>query len=263
MYNIAEMHPAFAAFWTELRQRATALGATGLPEALRFDRPAVPERIGPEVAFTQVCGFPLQTRLKGQATILLTPVYAVPGCYGPMHTAFWIVREGSPYRRLEDLRGARLAVNSLLSNSGMNLPRASLAPIAGSGPGPFFGSRALTGSHTASIEQVADGRVDVAAIDCVTDAVFRRHRPDLMRDVRILAETVQSPSLPFVTAVATPDVTTQALRQALSGMAGDTAGRAVLAGLMIAGFERMSEADYRVILEHQDDAARQGYPELV
>ncbi|MBL8703708.1 MAG: PhnD/SsuA/transferrin family substrate-binding protein [Rhodospirillales bacterium] len=257
MYNIPEMHPAFAAFWAALRDEATSRGVAGLPAGLRYDLPAVPDRIDADVIFTQVCGFPLLTRLKGQATILLTPVYDLPGCDGPMHTAFFIVRDDSPIRSIPDLRGKTIGINSLLSNTGMNLPRATIAPLAAGRP--YFGRRVITGSHTASIEQVADGRIDVAAIDCVTDAVFRRHRPALMRRIRVLAETVQSPSLPFVTAAATPPETALRLRDSLQALVGSPAAL----GLSIRGFEALGEADYRLVLDHQDEAARLGYPELV
>lgn len=260
MYNIAEMHPVYHAFWQSLRRRAGRRGVTGLPEALDLAAPAVPERIGPEVVFTQVCGFPLLTRLRGQAAILVTPVYDVPGCEGPTHTAFFIVRDDSPFVRLEDLRGSRIACNSLLSNSGMNLPRRTIADIANGKP--FFGERLMTGSHTASIAAVAEGRADVAAVDCVTDAVFRRHRPGLMARIRILARSVPSPSLPFVTSSATDPATVDALRACLLEMPGDDEGRALCAGLLIRGFEGLGEPDYQPILHHQDQAARLGYGEL-
>jgi ABC-type phosphate/phosphonate transport system substrate-binding protein len=256
MYNIPEMHPAFAAFWTTLRDEANRRGVHGLPAGLRYDLPAVPDKIDTDVIFTQVCGFPLLTRLRGQARILLTPVYDLPGCDGPMHTAFFIVRHDSPIRSIPDLRGKTIGINSLMSNTGMNLPRATIAPLAGGRP--FFGKRVLTGSHTASIEQVADGRVEVAAIDCVTDAVFRRHRPDLMRRVRVLAETVQSPSLPFVAAAAMAPETAESLRDALRALVGSPAA----AGLSIRGFEALDENDYRLVIDHQEEAIRLGYPEL-
>jgi ABC-type phosphate/phosphonate transport system substrate-binding protein len=261
MYNIPEMQPAFRAFWQALRTHAARRGVAGLPVEPNAKAPAVPDRIGAEVAFTQVCGFPLLTRLRGQGTILLTPVYDAPGCDGPTHCAFFIVRSDAPYRSLEDLRGTRIACNSLLSNSGMNLPRRTIAEIAGGRN--FFAERLMTGSHTASIEAVADGRADVASIDCVTDAVFRHHRPALMTRVRTLARSVPSPSLPFVTSRATDPAMAEILRQCLLDIAGSAEGKVLCAGMLINGFERLEERDYRPILDHQDEAVRLGYPDLL
>lgn len=261
MYNVRELHPAYRAFWQALRERAARHGATDLPADIRLDRPSVPTRIGAEVAFTQVCGFPLLTSLKGQATILLTPVYDAPGCEGPTHRAFFVVRADSPYQGLEDLRGKRIACNSLLSNSGMNLPRRTIADRACGRP--YFAERIMTGTHGESIEAVLDGRADVASIDCVTDAVFRRHRPAQMARLRILAETVASPSLPFVTSRATDAATAEALRKALLDLTASSEGRELCAALLIRGFEHLDEPDYAPILVHQDEAARLGYPELL
>jgi len=38
-----------------------------LPEGLSYERPPVPDRIGPEVLFSQTCGYPLETIFAGQA----------------------------------------------------------------------------------------------------------------------------------------------------------------------------------------------------
>ena len=55
--------------------------ATQIDEICR--RLPVPERIGPEILFSQTCGYPLETIFSGQAIRLGTPCYAVPGCDGP------------------------------------------------------------------------------------------------------------------------------------------------------------------------------------
>lgn len=258
MYNIPEMHGAFRAFWHRLRVLAAARGVEALPDEPDEAAPAVPERIGGEVVFTQVCGLPLMTRLKGQARFLMTPVYDAPGCDGPTHTAFFVVRADAPYRRLEDLRGRTIAFNSLMSNSGMNLPRRAIAGIAGGKP--FFGKRILTGSQAASVDSVARGEADVATIDCVTDAVLRRHRPEFMQQVRVLAETARSPSLPFVTSIATSERDAAILRQCLAALVREPA---ICAGLLIRDFVALTERDYEPVVGHGGEAVRLGYPELI
>ena len=56
MYNLPEMRPVNARFWEALRGLLVEAGLDEVPETLRFDRPPVPERIGPEVLFSQTCG---------------------------------------------------------------------------------------------------------------------------------------------------------------------------------------------------------------
>ena len=261
LYNIPEMHAAFRAFWHRLRALAAERGVAGLPEEPDQSAPAVPDRIGGEVAFTQVCGFPLMTRLGGQAKFLMTPVYDAPGCAGPTHTAFFVVRADATFRTLEDLRGRMIAFNSVMSNSGMNLPRRAIAAIAGGKP--FFGRRLITGSQAASVEAVVKGDADVATIDCVTDAVLRRHRPEFMQGIRVLAECARSPSLPFVTSAETSECDAEILRHCLAALPRTPDGAVACQGLLIRDFVRLSEDDYKPVIEHRDEAIRLGYPELV
>ncbi len=112
-------------------------------------------------------------------------------------------RAADPRRSLEAFRGAVAAVNGWDSNTGMNLFRATIAPVAGRAP--FFASVVVTGSHLASLEAVADGRADLAAIDCVTYGLLKRLRPGLIDRTAIVAESPLSPGLPFIAAAGLPE----------------------------------------------------------
>jgi hypothetical protein len=147
MYNLPEMRPINAQFWEGLRGLLVEAGLDELPETLHFDRLSVPERIGPEVLFSQVCGYPLETIFSGQAVRLGTPCYAAPGCDGPSHCGLFVVPAESKARDLRDLRGSTFLLNHRHSNSGMNLPRRALAEIAGGRP--LFAKVIETGSHPA------------------------------------------------------------------------------------------------------------------
>jgi hypothetical protein len=147
MYNLPEMGAVNARFWDALRGLLVEAGLRDVPESLTFDRLPVPERIGPEVLFSQTCGYPLETIFSGQAIRLGTPCYAVPGCDGPTHCGLFIVPAKSPAEELRDLRGSVFLFNNRHSNSGMNLPRRALADIADERP--FFAKVVETGSHPA------------------------------------------------------------------------------------------------------------------
>src|SRR5271168_3004025 len=69
--------------WEALHGLLIESGLRGVPKQLNFEREPVPDRIGPEVFFTQTCGYPLETIFAGQAVRLGTPCYAAPGCDGP------------------------------------------------------------------------------------------------------------------------------------------------------------------------------------
>lgn len=261
MYNLPEMATAHQALWDALVDEMQKQGVTGLPPALNFSRPPVPDAIGPEVFFSQTCGYPLQTIFSGQYELLGVPTYDAPGCVGSTHCAFVLVREDSRFRTPEDLRGSIFALNSWHSNSGMNLPRALFARYAGGKP--FFRSVIQTGGHPPSMERVVAGQADAASIDCVTFAFFKDYRPSAVAPLRILAETPPSPAIPFVTSRQTAPDHVAALRRLLVRIASDPLHRETLAKLRIRDIGAADPAAYRRILDYEREAAQLGYPELV
>ena len=108
--------------WEALHGLLIESGLRGVPKQLNFERAPVPDRIGPEVFFTQTCGYPLETIFAGQAVRRGTPCYAAPGCDGPTHCGFFIVPASSKASEQSDLRGGVFLYNHRHSNSGMNLP---------------------------------------------------------------------------------------------------------------------------------------------
>jgi ABC-type phosphate/phosphonate transport system substrate-binding protein len=258
MYNLPEMRPVNAAFWEALRGLLVEAGLPDVPEALSFDRPPVPERIGPEILFAQTCGYPLETVFSGQAIRLGTPCYVAPGCDGPTHRAFFIVPAASSVKGLADLKGSRYLLNSPVSNSGMNLPRRSLAEMAGGGR--LFSAVIETGGHPASLDRLLRGDGDVASIDCVTYAFWRHYRPDAAARVRIIGETPRSPAIPFVTSIATPPAVVQILRTALRVLMHDARYENVRSGLLLTDVVDLPDTAYRGLLDYEREARELGYP---
>lgn len=247
MYVFPALEAAHRALWDRLR-----VGLADAPERLDLTRPPVPDGIGPEVLFTQVCGYPLLRRYRGQAAILGTPHYGLEGCDGPMHRAAFIVRAADPADSLRMTRGRVFGCNSIHSNSGMNLPRLSLARIAGGAP--FFSRVAWTGGHLASLRALLAGDIDLCSVDCVTWGLARRHAPDLTDSLRVLAWTEPSPCLPFVTSAATSAAETVALRAALDG--------ATEPALSLQGISHLASAAYDVLAGYETEAKRLGYGDL-
>ncbi len=260
MYNLPEMRAVNARFWEALRGLLAEAGLHDLPESLTFDRLPVPERIGPEILFSQTCGYPLETIFAGQALRLGTPCYAVPGCDGPTHCGLFIVPAGSTARELRDLRGGVFLFNSRHSNSGMNLPRRALADIADGRP--FFAKVIETGSHPGNLDRIARGEADATAVDNVTYAFWCRYRPAAARHVRVLARTPASPAIPFVTSAATPPAIAAVLRDALTRIGRAPHAAAVRAGLSITDIVDVPAAAYSRLIEYEREAAELGYPEL-
>ena len=260
MYSLPEMSAANSALWGALQQRLRAKGV-GTAD-IKFDngRRAVPDGIGPGVFFTQMCGYPLFKHYRNQGRLLAIPHYAVPGCVGSAHRAYFIVRRDDPARRLEDVRGRIFGCNSLLSNSGMNLPRLSLARIAGGKP--FFSSVVMTGGHVASLERLDESSIDVCSIDNVTWGLFRKFRPVNAQRYRILDETVSSPSLPFVTAMNTSESDVMAIAETLHEIMDDPQTADICAVLELTGLSAPDVAAYECLSDFEREAADLGFPDI-
>ncbi len=260
MYDDPPLDEANDALWTQIAARLAARGVRRVPRRLDRSRALASIWSDPNLLLAQCCGYPLMTDYRDRLRYVATPRYAAPGCVGADHRSRIVVRSGNEARRLADLRGSRAALNDRRSNSGMNLLRAAIAPIAGGRP--FFSAVIETGSHRASLAAVADGEADLAAIDAVTFAALARGDPAAVAGVRTLAWSDLSPGLPFVTSAATPPATVRHLRGVLAEVLGGTTPGPARAALLIEGVETMPAARYARLLRVESNAARLGYPHL-
>ncbi len=256
MYDPEGLRWANDALWLWIARRVE-----GAPRALTRDVDLWTHWREPTLLLSQTCGYPLMTGLRDHVWTVATPVYDAPGCEGAWHRAAILVRAGDPAQVMADLAGARLAMNDPLSNTGMNLPRAHVAPLARGAA--FFGGVVVTGAHALSAAAVAAGEADVCAIDAVTWALIQRTRPSLAKDLRVLDWTPASPGLPLITARATTPPARAALlsvlRRAMAAPELSGARRA----LCLAGLVSLPERDYERVVDLERGAVEQGYPVLV
>lgn len=214
----------------------------------------------PGLIFGQTCGYPYMTALRDSVTLIATPEYSFPGCDGASHRSFIIRRLSDPRRALGEFRGASAALNAHDSNTGMNLFRATVAPIAGAAP--FFRGNIVTGSHEASVEAVAEGRADLASIDCVSLTLIGRGRPELIERVAVVVESVASPCLPFIASGSLPPSTIAAVREALFAALDDPNLAETREALGLAGARILVQPDYDRVLALEREAVAAGYPKL-
>jgi ABC-type phosphate/phosphonate transport system substrate-binding protein len=260
MYDFPELVPAHDALWSALQERLTA---HGIPAPLGLSR-----HLGhfaswrdPHLLLGQACEYPLAKHFQGVVRLVASPRYTAPGCLGASYRSAIVVRHDDPATNLADLRERRCAVNEDDSNSGMNLLRAAIAPLARGGR--FFSAVIRSGSHRHSAALVAEGNADVAALDCVSWAHFQNLYPAVTCKLRVLAWTEASPSLPLITAAGTSDTTLDALRASLASVSADETLRPVRAALMLAGFDFSPADDFSRVLELERQAAERGYPILI
>lgn len=260
MYDPPAVHAANDALWAAIADRLIASGARDVPSLLDRTRTLPDIWDDPALLLAQCCGYPLATTWQGRLRYVATPRYAVTGCEGSDYRSRIVIRRDDPARSIADLRGREAVINDRSSNSGMNMFRALLAPLAGGRP--FFSSVTETGSHAESARMVARGAADIAAIDAVTHAHLLRDEPDTVRRLRTIGWTNASPGLPLVTSVTTTPRGLALLRRALRQVEEDAALAPVRAALLLDGFDILPPARYRTLLKVEAIAMRAGYPVL-
>jgi ABC-type phosphate/phosphonate transport system substrate-binding protein len=260
MYDFAELRGAHDALWSALAEALVDSGISNVPSHLTRDMAHKDVWRHPSLLFGQACEYPIAKSFGNLLTLVATPRYSAEGCEGACYRSAVIVRSHDAAETLGEFRDRRCVVNELDSNSGMNLLRAAVAPLAG---GPrFFQSVHLSGSHRQSVEMVAGHEADIAAIDCVTFAHLRRLYPALVDKVRILCWTPRSPSLPFVTASSTDEHTLDTLRSVLADVITDASLRSARDRLFLDGVDLQPDFRLSRLLQLERGATVLAYPEL-
>ncbi|TPK10594.1 phosphate ABC transporter substrate-binding protein [Mesorhizobium sp. B2-5-9] len=182
----------------------------------------------PALLFAQTCWGPMELGLSRHVQVVGQPSYdAYEGGQGELYSSALVMRSGEgPEVRsptdgkallpLDLIRGRRFTFNSLDSMSGIIALTRDLK-AAGENL-DIFSSHSESGGHRDSIVTVAEGKADVAAIDCESWALARRFEP-AARKIVIVGWTARRKGLPYITARTTPEKTVRAMREALAGLA--------------------------------------------
>jgi ABC-type phosphate/phosphonate transport system substrate-binding protein len=259
MYDLPEVRAATDAWAAGLARHLRAAGFA-VPETLERGRDYRDHWRDPALLLSQTCGYPFTHEFAGRLRLLATPVYAAEGCSGADYSSVIVARGGGPVRTLADARGGRAVYNTADSMSGHLALRAMIAPFAGGRA--FFGSVAESGTHVRSMEMVANGVADIAAIDAVTFALVRRVRPEAVAPLAVIARGPPVPALPYVTAMNRPPAEMVRLKRALAEAADDSALREARAVLLIERFEFLQPDEYRRILDVEAKCEALGYTAL-
>jgi ABC-type phosphate/phosphonate transport system substrate-binding protein len=261
MYDLPEATEATEALWRGLARHFIQAGIEDVPsEILR--RPRLPEHwLSPDLLFSQTCGYPFRNAIKGRVQILATPCYRAAGCEGQSYRSLVLVRADAREQSLAELKGSTVAFNSTDSQSGYNALRFLVAPLAKGGR--FFGKTMETGGHALSLAAVAAGEADVAAVDCVSYALFQRYRRPQLEKVRVLCSTPSAPGLPYVTAGACNPERLSKLRDGLRAAIADPALAAAREALLLDDVMLLPASAYERMDEMEAAAVARGYPALV
>jgi phosphonate transport system substrate-binding protein len=202
-----------------------------------------------EIGMAWICGL-LYIQKVDLADIFISPLVA-PVMSGetyqqmPIYTSKIIVHRDSDYYTFNDLRGARFAINEPDSYSGWVLVHAHLASLGGKDP--FFAELVESGSHSQSMQWVANGKAAAAAIDCTVFNYLTTQDPHLARMLRVVEDLGPSPAPLFVISRTVPQNITRRIRQLMLNMAADEDGRKILASGNLSRFTAVEDQDYNPI----------------
>jgi ABC-type phosphate/phosphonate transport system substrate-binding protein len=259
MYEWPEAREATDAWWAGLARHLRGEGFEAPDRLTRTSDPGAQWR-RPDLLVSQTCGFPLMHDFRDRLEVLATPVYDVEGCSGASYSSLIVAPADGGVSRLEDLAGATAAYNAADSLSGHLALKCVFAPLHKDGR--FFGRLVESGSHRASMQLVCDAEADVAAIDCVSFALARRHLPELAAGLAVIARGPAAPALPYVTAAGRPAEEIARLKHALAAAAADPALAGARSALFIAGLEFLPPDAYQRVLDLEAECAALGYAAL-
>lgn len=185
------------------------------------------------------------TRLEAGVEVLARPENSDVSHY----RGVFYVRAGSPYRRVEDLAGARLVHSGRATTAGYLWCLYALRTRGLPAPEAFFGSFVDAGSHEAALRAVLDGKADVAAAKDLVYEEMAAAEPSLREALR---EVAASPPVPSNGFAAGPLLTTELkeqIRGLLLAMDQTPRGRKALSDLGAERFLATSDADYAALYE--------------
>lgn len=195
-----------------------------------------------QMAFTCTGGY-----LAGRKSFGLE-VLAVPVVNGKTaYQSYIITAKDNPASTLEELQGQIFAFTDPLSFSGRIYPVAKLNSL-GHMTKKFFKKTFYTESHDKSIEAVATGIANGAAVDSlIFDSLYKLPH-SFAKEVRIIHKSEEFGMPPVVVTPTLDKETKRALLKILLGMATDPRGKIVLQHLEMDGFAIATPELYRSAL---------------
>ncbi len=253
--------PDVEAAWRELLGRVA--DEAGVPlEYVPYPAPQPLEALWarPDLGCVFMCGYPIALGLA-DVVPLAAPIPRAAWAAGrAVYRSDLIVREGAPYRRLEDTFGARAGWTVAHSHSGFNAFRHHLLAYRTAERPRLYGE--MVGNLVtarAVLDGVREGRIDIGPLDAYWHLLIARHKPELTDGIRVLASTGVAPMPAFVAAAGTPPAVVTRLRAALTAAATRSWFAPLGEQLLLEGFAAVNLATFAPTLAWDREAKAAGY----
>ncbi len=208
MYDRAETQAANDRLWAAVQQE---LGTSELTTLRRGGDPW-DDWTSDDLVLSQTCGYPYRAKLHGKVQLVGTPNCDLD-CPAGHYFSVFVVRKDDPRANLSAFDGAVFGYNEAMSQSGWAAPRNMADTL-----GITFRAHLKTGSHIASARAVADGSVDIAALDALSWNMMQQW-DEFPEALRVLDQTPPTPTLPFITSLSQDvNILRAALEAAIRGL---------------------------------------------
>ncbi len=178
-------------------------------------------------------------------------IIAVPLCHGEkVYYCYFITSKTGDIRSFNGLRGKTFAFTDPLSNTGYVVPNYILA-MRGETPESFFRKTFFTHSHDNSIQAVADGLADGAAVDSLIYNFMQTKNRELTEKTIVID---QSPPYGIPPVVVSPEIDPelkQKLKDIFLSVHQHPQGKKILQNLQIDRFIEGDDEDYDTVREMQ------------
>ncbi|MBI3565607.1 MAG: phosphate/phosphite/phosphonate ABC transporter substrate-binding protein [Elusimicrobia bacterium] len=193
-----------------------------------------------EIDAAFVCSGPyVDARERFGAEALVVPRVSGRGTY----CAYVIARKGGPIRAFEDLRGKVFAFTDPLSTTGKLYPSYRLAELRQTAEA-FFGRTIFTGGHDNSVEAVAHGLADGAAVSSLVWEGMAKSGVSAASQTKVIERSLPFGMPPVVVHPRLDPALKARLRDVFLNMHRDPEGRALLAQAGIERFTATKDSAY-------------------
>ncbi len=174
-------------------------------------------------------------------------ILAVPICHGEkVYYSYFITSRTSGITSFQDFRGKIFAFTDPLSNTGYMVPTYYLAK-QNETPEYFFRKFFFTHSHDNSIQAVADGLADGAAVDSLIFDFIRTTTPELTENTIIIKKSPPYGIPPVVVHPSMAPEKKEKLRKIFLSLHENPQGKKILTNLKIDRFVKGNDKDYDTV----------------
>lgn len=179
----------------------------------------------PDLLLAQTCWGPMDLGLAGDVQVVGQSMYdGIEGGEGDCYSSAIVVRRqptdhvpapsnGRSLIPIDAMRGKRFTYNDTESMSGFNGLKRDLEAVGESFS--LFATREESGAHRHSIRAIAEGKADIAAIDCFSWTLAKRFEP-AAAELTVIGWTARRKGMPFITSRTTPPNVVAALKDGLA-----------------------------------------------